>query len=204
LEKPKELSFRSAALSREESAASLPAASRFLADEPGFGMTMDRVVLAQSCLGSPKRARKVLSPRGCCMKRTAWQFTFLLVVASTIGIPAMSAGAHVHGGNAATEPGWSELMRSMGRMHVAMSSVGSSKDSDVDFVKLMLVHHQVAIDMARTELVYGKDAQMRRLAQEIITDQKSEIDLMQLWLQQHQPGSPQVTQPPAPQASKEQ
>jgi hypothetical protein len=33
------LSFRSAGLSREESAVSLPAASRFLADEAGFGMT---------------------------------------------------------------------------------------------------------------------------------------------------------------------
>jgi hypothetical protein len=33
------LSFRSAALSREESAGSLPAANRFLADKAGFGMT---------------------------------------------------------------------------------------------------------------------------------------------------------------------
>jgi len=30
----------------------------------------------------------------------------------------------------------------------------------------------------------GKDAQMRRLAQEIITDQPSEIELMQGWLKQ--------------------
>jgi hypothetical protein len=36
---PKELSFRSAALSREESAVSLPVANRFLADKTGFGMT---------------------------------------------------------------------------------------------------------------------------------------------------------------------
>jgi len=33
------LSFRSAGLSREESAVSLLAASRFLADKAGFGMT---------------------------------------------------------------------------------------------------------------------------------------------------------------------
>jgi uncharacterized protein (DUF305 family) len=126
------------------------------------------------------------------MKRTAWQFIFLLVVASTAGIPAMPAGAHVHGGNAPMEPGWSELMRSMVEMHAAMTSLQPSHDSDVDFVKLMLVHHQGAIDMAQTELVYGKDGQIRRLAQEIITDQKSEIDLMQLWLKQHQP---QIKQP---------
>ena len=40
--------------------------------------------------------------------------------------------------------------------------------------------------MAKTELVYGKDPQMRRLAQEIITDQQSETELMKLWLKDHQ------------------
>jgi len=35
--------------------------------------------------------------------------------------------------------------------------------------------------------LYGKDPQMRRLAQEIITDQKLEMELMQRWLkQQHE------------------
>jgi hypothetical protein len=38
--------------------------------------------------------------------------------------------------------------------------------------------------MAKTQLLYGKDAQMRRLAQEIITDQQLEIELMQRWLKQ--------------------
>jgi hypothetical protein len=38
--------------------------------------------------------------------------------------------------------------------------------------------------MAKALLLYGKDPQMRRLAQEIITDQQSEIELMQLWLKQ--------------------
>jgi hypothetical protein len=46
----KELSFRSAALSREESAASLAAANRFLADRAGFGMTKGGVVFAQAAL----------------------------------------------------------------------------------------------------------------------------------------------------------
>jgi hypothetical protein len=79
---------------------------------------------------------------------------------------------------------WAELMTSMNRMDAAMGSVERSGDSDVDFVRLMLPHHQAAIDMAKTQLLHGKDPQMRRLAQEIITDQQSEIDLMQLWLKQ--------------------
>jgi len=40
--------------------------------------------------------------------------------------------------------------------------------------------------MAKALLLYGKDPQMRRLAQEIITDQESEIQLMRLWLKNSQ------------------
>ena len=88
------------------------------------------------------------------------------------------------GNQAAAAPDWSELVTSMDKMHMAMGAVKRSGDSDVDFVRLMLPHHQAAIDMAKTELLYGKDAQMRRLAQEIITDQQLEIELMQRWLKQ--------------------
>lgn len=76
-------------------------------------------------------------------------------------------------------------MESMDTMHVRMASVERSGDIDADFVRLMLPHHQAAIDMARFELLHGRDAQTRRLAQEIITDQQSEIELMQLWLKEH-------------------
>jgi hypothetical protein len=163
---------------------------------------MTWVVFAQST--AAKACQERLASWGYRMKWTAWQLTFLLVVTCAIALSTLQASAHLHGDKPAMEPGWSELMRSMDKMHTAMASLQSSDDGDVDFVKLMLVHHQAAIDMAQTELAYGKDPQMRRLAQEIITDQKSEIDLMQLWLKQHPPGSAQVKQPPAPQASKEQ
>jgi uncharacterized protein (DUF305 family) len=81
--------------------------------------------------------------------------------------------------------GWTQLMASMDRMHAAMAALKPSGTIDEDFVRLMLPHHQAAIDMARTELLDGHDPQMRRLAQEIIADQESEIQLMQLWLTQH-------------------
>jgi uncharacterized protein (DUF305 family) len=68
---------------------------------------------------------------------------------------------------------------------------------------LMLPHHQAAIDMAKTELLYGKDPQMRRLAQEIITDQQSEIELMQRWLKQRAPAQAKENQTPAADAGKE-
>ena len=81
---------------------------------------------------------------------------------------------------------WTALAASTEKMHATMSSVRKSGNSDVDFVRLMLPHHQAAIEMGKAQLLYGKDPQMRRLAQEIVTDQQSEIELMQLWLKQHQ------------------
>ena len=83
-----------------------------------------------------------------------------------------------------TNPAWSALAASMEKMHSEMMSVRESNNSDADFVRLMLPHHQAAIDMARAQLLYGKDLQMRQLAQEIIADQESEIELMKLWLKQ--------------------
>jgi uncharacterized protein (DUF305 family) len=114
-----------------------------------------------------------------------------LVIAATgaltiLGIGLLHAGVQsetlANSGQTTVDPDWSELIASMDKMHMAMKAIKPSGNSDVDFVRLMLPHHQAAIDMAKTQLLYGKDPQMRRLAQEIITDQQSEIELMQLWL----------------------
>jgi len=107
----------------------------------------------------------------------AWSFA-----ASTI----VQGDADAHRNQLSTNADWSELIASMDKMHMTMDAVKESGNSDIDFVRLMLPHHQAAIDMAKTQLLYGKDPQMRRLAQEIITDQQLEIELMQRWLQQQQ------------------
>jgi len=56
----------------------------------------------------------------------------------------------------------------------------SSGDVDRDFAALMIPHHQGAIDMARAELRYGHDEQLRRIAQEIVVEQQQEIAAMRL------------------------
>ncbi len=75
-------------------------------------------------------------------------------------------------------------------MNEGMSKAPMTADPDRDFVTMMIPHHQGGIDMAKVLLVHGKDPQMRRLAQAIITDQQNEIELMQLWLQRHGSASP--------------
>jgi uncharacterized protein (DUF305 family) len=66
-----------------------------------------------------------------------------------------------------------------------MHSAPYTGDPDRDFVTMMIPHHQGAIDMAKAILLYGKDEQLKRLAQEIIADQQNEVQLMQLWLSKH-------------------
>jgi uncharacterized protein (DUF305 family) len=84
-----------------------------------------------------------------------------------------------------------EMNRSMERMDRQMAEAPMNGNADHDFASMMIPHHQGAIDMAKAELVYGKDPVMRRLAQEILVDQQSEIDAMRLWLGKATAGDPQ-------------
>lgn len=76
----------------------------------------------------------------------------------------------------------------MKRMDRDMAAAPMNGNIDHDFATMMMPHHQGAIDMAKAELSYGKDPVMRRLAQEILVDQQSEIDVMQLWLNKNAAG----------------
>jgi uncharacterized protein (DUF305 family) len=72
----------------------------------------------------------------------------------------------------------------MGKMHKDMM-ITYSGDADADFVRGMIPHHQGAIDMAKIELKYGKDPELRKLAQAVVTAQEAEIKEMNAWLKKH-------------------
>ena len=55
-------------------------------------------------------------------------------------------------------------------------------DVDVDFAAGMIPHHQAAIDMAKIQLEFGKDPEMRKLAEAIIAAQESEIATLKAFL----------------------
>lgn len=119
-----------------------------------------------------------------------------LVVAVTMGVSAKTAKEHVSSpfdhaavaiaGSVCTsneEDLGSAFQRDMdegmNRMMADMHSLGYSGDVDVDFLAMMVPHHQGAVDMARLILLHGRDPATRVLAEGIIASQTIEIQSMQ-------------------------
>jgi hypothetical protein len=79
---------------------------------------------------------------------------------------------------------------------MADMTIKPTGDVDRDFVAMMVPHHQGAIDMAKAELKYGHNEQLRRIAQEIVVTQQQEIPVMRLAVGEELPPSvPSPTQP---------
>lgn len=66
----------------------------------------------------------------------------------------------------------------MERMMRDMHAAGSSGSPDRDFLAMMIPHHEGAVEMARLLLIHGRDPATRRLAEDIIASQSTEIAAM--------------------------
>ena len=101
---------------------------------------------------------------------------------ATSHAPAMDHAAMGHDRGTVSETDASRAFREAAtKMHADMSDAPTG-DVDVDFAQGMLPHHQGAIDMARIEMKYGKDPEMRRLAKGVLDTQQREIESMRGWL----------------------
>ena len=77
-----------------------------------------------------------------------------------------------------------EMQKSMKGMK-DMESMPMTGDMDHDFAMMMKKHHESAVEMANVELKYGKDATLRKMANDIIKSQKKEINEFDQWLAKH-------------------
>jgi uncharacterized protein (DUF305 family) len=84
----------------------------------------------------------------------------------------------------------SQMMQAMDRMDADMMAAKPTGDPDRDFAAMMIPHHQGAVDMAKIQLIYGRDPVLRRLAQAIIVEQQQEIELMQRFLRERSGSRP--------------
>jgi hypothetical protein len=106
-----------------------------------------------------------------------------LLVAGSVSLAAVAAALPAW---ADSSPSLSEERPFIDENNAAMAkmmddmTIKPTGDIDRDFVAMMVPHHQGAIDMAQAELRYGRNVQLRHIAQEIIVDEVQEIALMRL------------------------
>jgi hypothetical protein len=72
---------------------------------------------------------------------------------------------------------YAEISEANARMHEGME-VAPSGNVDRDFLRVMMPHHQGAIDMALSALKFGRDERVKRIAQAIIVEQGQEVAYM--------------------------
>ena len=78
-----------------------------------------------------------------------------------------------------------DMGHTMDSMDEKMKSMPMSGDVDYDFAMMMRIHHQGALDMAKSELDNGKNPEMRTMAKKIIAAQKKEIAQLDKWIAKH-------------------
>ncbi len=70
------------------------------------------------------------------------------------------------------------------RMHIDMP-INYTGNADIDFMRGMIPHHQVVVDMAKVASKYCYDPEVRMLAKNIMLAQEIEIKVINAWLQRH-------------------
>ncbi len=82
------------------------------------------------------------------------------------------------------DPSQMDEMMGDGMMGGSMQGMVSGDMADVMFLRMMIPHHQLAIDMSEEALDEAEHAELRELEQTIIDEQAAEIELMRGYLEE--------------------
>ena len=77
-----------------------------------------------------------------------------------------------------------DYLPAMNKMHKDMMAA-VDPDPTKTWVKMMIPHHQGAIDMSKAVLKQTNDPKIRAMAEKIVKDQSSEIRELQDWLKKN-------------------
>jgi uncharacterized protein (DUF305 family) len=97
------------------------------------------------------------------------------------GMTGMDHGSGMSMSDAAATDAAGGYQKAMDVMMKGMMARPTGK-ADLDFVQGMIPHHQGAIEMAKVELQFGKDDELKSLAENIIKAQEAEISTLKDWL----------------------
>ena len=98
------------------------------------------------------------------------------VVGSMSGMDhATMGGSNVSASTKAFDGAMTSMMK-------GMMAVPTGKP-DLDFMLGMIPHHQGAIEMSKVVLQFGKDAEVKALAENVIKAQEGEIAFMKAWIE---------------------
>lgn len=108
-------------------------------------------------------------------------------IAGFVALPLLANAqeTHDHGAmkakEAGTQTGYEKALMDAHMKMMKEMDMKPTGDPDKDFVTMMIPHHQGAVDMAKVQLKYGKDPELKALAEKIIAEQEKEIGQMQRW-----------------------
>ncbi len=131
----------------------------------------------------------------------------IAVLVSVAVIGAIAVSQFTNGGsgsmtgmkmaNSDASPSTKGFETAMSGMMKGMMAPATGKP-DLDFVQGMIPHHQGAIDMAKVVLQYGKDPEIKKLAEGVVKAQEGEISAMNQWLSK----ADKATLPASPDSAK--
>jgi uncharacterized protein (DUF305 family) len=111
-----------------------------------------------------------------------------LAVAALLSIAQSACAEDMKGMNMTMKPAATPSDKAFAASMTTMMNnmrVKPTGKPDADFAFMMIPHHQGAIDMAKVELQYGTDPELRQLATDIVAAQEKEIAQMKAWLERN-------------------